>query len=137
MIPESVTIVLPLPKKVLSPNCAVATPGGRFAKAAAVKRYRQLACEAVKAEDIETAPWKKAAVAAKFYFQTNHRRDQDNAMASLKAAYDGIVDAGLVIDDDYEHMERKMPLFENDPIHPRVELIIMRVANAENDFAES
>jgi len=54
MTPESVTIVLPLPVKVLSPNCAIATPGGRFAKAAATKRYRQLAKEAIAAEQIET-----------------------------------------------------------------------------------
>jgi len=133
MTPESVTIILPLPVKVLSPNCAVATPGGRFTKAAAIKRYRKLAQEAIEAESIETKPWGKVTVAAKFFFPTKHRRDQDNAVASLKAAYDGIVDSGLVIDDDYEHMERRMPLFLFDSLYPRVELTIRKCVNAEND----
>lgn len=127
MTPESVTIVLPLPVKVLSPNCAVATPGGRFAKAAATKKFRKLAKEAVGAEDIETVPWQKVEVEALFYFVHSRRRDPDNANASLKAAYDGIVDAGLVVDDDYEHMKRLPPIFRVDRKYPRVELTITRM----------
>lgn len=127
MTPESVTIVLPLPVKVLSPNCAVATPGGRFAKAAATKKYRRLAKEAVEAEQIETAPWEKVSVKAFFYWKDRRRRDPDNATSSLKAAYDGVVDSGLVIDDDYKHMRREPPIFSADRNYPRVELTIARL----------
>lgn len=126
MISEQVTIILPLPAKVLQPNCTIGTIGGRFMKAAAIKRYRQLAKEAIEAECIETRPWREVSVQAMFFFGTNRRRDQDNAMGSLKAAYDGIVDAGLVIDDDYEHMKRKPPIFQIDHNFPRVELTITR-----------
>jgi len=123
---ESVIIVLPLPARVLSPNCPVGSIGGRFARASASKRYRRLSRDAVLAECIETAPWKKVAVQAAFYHRAKRRRDQDNAMASLKAAYDGIVDTGLVPDDDYEHMRREAPTFEIDREHPRVVLTITR-----------
>lgn len=123
---ESVTIILPLPAKVLQPNCSVGSIGGRFKKAVAIKRYRKLAKEAIEAECIETAPWEKTRVKAVFFFKNNRRRDQDNAMASLKAAYDGIVDACLVVDDDYEHMKREPPVFAIDREHPRVMLVIAR-----------
>ena len=122
---EAVTIVLPLPARVLSPNCAVATPGGRFAKAAATKRYRKLAREAVQEECL--VGWGKASVAATFYWPNKRRRDTDNAIASLKAAYDGLVDAGLLPDDDYECMQRERPVFEIDRDHPRVELLVTRL----------
>ena len=127
MISESVIIVLPLPNKLLSPNCTIGSIGGRFMKAAAIKKYRRLTKEAVEAENIETAPWDKVAVKALFYFVHSRRRDPDNATGSLKAAYDGIVDSGLVADDDYEHMTRLPPTFRVDRNYPRVELIILRL----------
>ena len=123
---ESVMIVLPLPGRRLQPNETVGTLGGRFAKAAAVKRYRRIAKEAVDEECIETMPWQHVTVQAAFFHATNRRRDQDNAMGSLKSAYDGIVDSGLVQDDDYKHMERGVPTFDIDARAPRVELTITR-----------
>lgn len=128
MILESVTIVLPLPAKVLSPNCAVATTGGRFAKASATKRLRKITKEAVEAECITTAPWGKVLVEVAFFHGTKRRRDRDNAMGSLKAVYDGIVDAGLVEDDDQEHMERAEPRLLVDRSCPRIMLDITRIS---------
>lgn len=128
MILESVTIVLPLPAKVLSPNCAVATTGGRFAKASAIKRFRKITKEAVEAECIGTMPWGKILVEATFFYANNRRRDQDNAMGSLKAVYDGIVDAGLVEDDDQEHMKRAELRLLVDRSCPRVMLDITRIS---------
>lgn len=117
-------IILPLPPKALSPNYPAFTPGGRFGKARATKRYRELARAAVEAEEVESAPWPYASVKPIFYHVMKRKRDQDNAIASLKAAYDGIVDAGLVVDDDWEHMAREAPEFQIDKQYPRVELII-------------
>ena len=127
MIPESLTIVLPLPSGLLSPNHTIGSIGGRFAKAGAIKKYRKLAEEAVACTFIETSPWQKVEVKAHFYFKDKRRRDPDNATGSLKAAYDGIVDAGLVEDDDYEHMQREPPIFSIDCKDPRVELTITRL----------
>lgn len=126
MTPESITIVLPLPNAVLSPNCTIGSFGGRMMKASASKRYRRLACEAVEAEDVATAPWPVVGVKASFYHKNGRTRDQDNAMGSLKAAYDGIVDAGLVVNDDYDHMKRESPVFSIDKEYPRVILTITR-----------
>lgn len=127
MILESVTIILPLPAKVLSPNCKAATIGGRFAEAAATKKYRRRAREAVEAECISTAPWKEILVEVTFFYASKRRRDQDNAMGSLKAVYDGIVDSGLIADDTPEYMKRGAPAFLIDRNCPRVMLDIIRV----------
>ncbi len=125
---EKFLIVLPLPAKVLSPNCAIATPGGRFAKAAAVKRYRRITKESIENEQIESIPWNKVLVEAAFFYGTERRRDQDNAMFSLKPMYDGIVDSGLVADDTSEHMTREIPYLFIDRNFPRVEISIERLA---------
>jgi hypothetical protein len=81
----------------------------------------------VRAEGIASGPWELAEVSATFYHATERRRDQDNAMGSLKAAYDGIVDAQLVVDDDYAHLRRGSPEFRTDKEFPRVELTITRL----------
>ncbi len=124
---EVITIVLPLPNPVLSPNNPVGSIGGRMMKAAASKKYRRLACEAVEAVGVESGPWSVVGVKAMFYHKNTRRRDQDNAMASLKAAYDGIVDSGLVSDDDYNHMKRESPEFLVDKSNPCVILVITRI----------
>ena len=95
-------------------------------KAAATKKYRRLACEAVEAERIETMPWNRVVVTAAFFYATNRRRDTDNAMGSLKSVYDGIIDSGLVPDDDNKHMRRGEPEFNITFESPRVELTITR-----------
>lgn len=125
--PESVIIILPIPSRILSPNVPYATIRGRFANAAATKKYRRLARVAIEAEYLETMPWRHAEVRPVFYFATNRRRDTDNAMASLKSAYDGIVDSGLVKDDTPEYMTRIQPEFRTDKDSPRVEVEIVRV----------
>ncbi len=124
---EQLVITLPLPNKVLQPNSTIASFGGRMKKAAATKRYRRLTKEAVEESCIESAPWEFVAVEAIFFFKDSRRRDQDNAMGSLKAVYDGIVDSGLVPDDDYKHMRRGTPEFSVDKKFPRVDLTITRI----------
>lgn len=128
MIPESITIILPLPAKVLQPNCTIGSFGGRMMKASATERYRRLAREAVEAECIDTMPWNKLEVRADYYHVTKRIRDDDNAIGALKAAYDGIVDSGLVSNDDREHMKRRLPDFHIDKQFPRVVLTVTREA---------
>lgn len=121
----SFTIILPLPPRVLHPNYVVGSIGGRCAKAAAAKKQRRLACEAVCAAmqaDKQSAPF--VLVSPSFYCKTNRRRDTDGAITSLKSAYDGIVDAGLVQDDTPEYMKRAEPVFQVDKQYPRLEMRI-------------
>jgi crossover junction endodeoxyribonuclease RusA len=121
---ESFIIILPLPSKVLSPNCMVGSIGGRYAKAAAAKKQRRLACEAIHEAIQADRQGAMVVVTPTFYHKTNRRRDTDNAMGSLKSVYDGIVDSGLVPDDTPEYMERKMPVFKIDKQWPRLEIEI-------------
>lgn len=125
---EELVIILPHVVKLLQPNCTVATMGMRMAKAGAIKKQRKRTVEAIKRERCESLPWKKCHVHADFYFATNLRRDVDNANGSLKSTYDGIVDAGVVLDDTPEFMVRDMSGLYIDKMHPRVELTITRIA---------
>ena len=122
---ESVVIVLPLPARILSPNCPAGTRGGRFARAAAAKKYKRAAFFATldAARDMH---FDKANVLAKFYHKTKRRRDDVNHLAMLKSAYDGVVDAGLLPDDDREHLRTVGAEFFVDTKNPRVELIFTR-----------
>jgi len=115
-----------LPPACLSPNRPPASRRGRFAKAAATKKYRREAREAAQAEGIESGPWEHATIAATFYHRQRRRRDDVNALGTLKAAYDGIVDSGLLVDDDHEHLTTLPATFAIDKEAPRVELVITR-----------
>ena len=122
---ESVVIVLPLPSRILSPNCPAGTRGGRFARAAAAKRYKRLALLATE-EAANGMTWERATILARFYHKTKRRRDDVNHLAMLKSAYDGVVMAGLLPDDDREHLRTIGAEFFIDKKNPRVELIFTR-----------
>ena len=114
-------ITLPLPPKQLSPNarCHWAV------KAKKVKWYRQTAgyaaltdCPEVVTQD----PMETATVQCRFFFKEDRRRDGDNLLASMKAAWDGLVDAGLFVDDS--GLTHLPVVQEKDPKNPRVEIHI-------------
>jgi len=120
-----ITITLPLPNTHLQPN---SRPHWRT-KAAAVKAYRSDAKHAALAAWIEAGgranePWPEATVTATFFWPTRRRRDKDNALASLKAALDGLFDAGVIADD--EHLTPLPVEFGHDALDPRVELCVVR-----------
>ncbi len=125
-IPVTATIVLPLPPRVLSPNCPTGTRGGRFARARASARYKALAKSAAESLQIHSS-WERVTILATFYFKTNRRRDDVNHLAMLKAAYDGIVASGLLVDDDFTHLQTLPPKFLIDRENPRVELLITKI----------
>lgn len=123
---ESVKIILPLPPACLSPNCPPGSIGGRMRKAAVSKKCRRLAKEAALAQDIQTGPWHKATIQATFFHSQKRRRDDDNYIAMLKSSKDGIVDSGLLFDDDSEHLTTLPAKFLIDRKQGRVELVITR-----------
>lgn len=127
MTPETVTIILPLPPACLSPNSPPGSLGGRIRKAVESKRYRAKAKEAALAEGIESGPWARATVQATFYHVQKRRRDDVNHLQMLKPAYDGIVEAGLLADDDSEHLTTLPATFKIDKTTSRVELRFERV----------
>lgn len=123
---EAVTIILPLPPRALSPNKVACSRGGRMAKAAATKKCRRLAKEAVEAERIQTAPWERVQATEHFFYRVKRNRDERNCVAMLKAYYDGIVDAGLMPDDNFQVLNHGQPTFSIDRDHPRVEITLVR-----------
>jgi Holliday junction resolvase RusA-like endonuclease len=117
---ERLTLTLPLPSPVLSPNGR----GHVMTKSSATKKYRKAAkLEAENALDGHTPPrWKRAQAQAVFYFRVDRRRDRDNLAASLKAAWDGIADAGVVENDcGLTHLP---PVLRVDRDAPRVEITL-------------
>ena len=78
------------------------------------------------AEESGVSGWERAEVEARFFHKTERRRDDVNHLAMLKPAYDGIVLAGLLPDDDREHLRTTGATFAVDPAAPRVELHFTR-----------
>lgn len=126
---EAFTIIIPIPNKWLSPNCMIASVGARIAKSKEAKKQRLRVNEKIRSLFAnEGVPvWERASVFPVFFYSTKRKRDEDNAIGSLKSAYDGIIDSGLVADDDPEHMTKLPPSFLFDKTFPRVELLIERV----------
>ena len=119
---ESLTIILPIPPRPLHANYTVATHGSRMARHSATKRYRRLARDAVQAQEVQG--WATATARAVFYWPNARRRDVRNAEYALKAAYDGVVDAGLIPDDSSDHLAHQPTRFDVDRDTPRVEITL-------------
>lgn len=115
--PGVLVFVLPIPPKELSPN---ARPH-YMAKARAVRKYRTLAWAEARSQKVRPG-WATAEAQATFYVATNRRRDRDNLLASLKPAFDGLVDAGVLSDDS--GLTHLPVLIVVDADRPRVEVAI-------------
>lgn len=122
---ERIVIVLPLPPRVLSPNCPVASFRGRMMRASAAKRQKETARAATE-EAANGMRWERASYSAKFFHKTVRRRDDVNHLAMLKAAIDGVIQAGLLPDDDRSHLRCDGADFAIDREWPRVEITFTR-----------
>jgi Holliday junction resolvase RusA-like endonuclease len=97
-------IKLPIPAKELRPNHTVGTRGGRMRKSKLTKEARELArhyavLERHRHQMFSPPEWGKAVEQTIFYFPTARFMDPDNCLFSCKAYFDGIQDAGIVLDD--------------------------------------
>ena len=123
--PEVLRITIPLPSPKLSPNARCHYQ----AKARAVKKYRMdcgLATrDAMNRSRIKSFPWNTAKATPVFFHRQRRNRDQDNATASLKAAFDALADAGVIAND--AGLRQMPPVLQVDSDDPRVELIVERM----------
>jgi Holliday junction resolvase RusA-like endonuclease len=70
--------------------------------------------------------WKDTTCEVHWFARDSRRRDRDNCLASLKATFDGLTDAGLLLDDsDLTHLPLVLAV---DTRNPRVELHLTRTA---------
>ncbi len=116
-------IELPYPPKELSPN-------GRsyyITKNKLFQQYKLIARLAAKNEKPKGhVPWKRATTQVTYFHPKKCRMDEDNALARLKAAFDGVALAGIIEDDwGFSHMP---PKFEVDKERPRVTIEIHQIA---------
>ncbi len=115
---NTLEITLPHPPRILSPN---GRPGHYMQKARATKKYRRDAVYAtMHACSAKGQEWElhlpKATVQATFYYRLQRRRDPDNLLASIKAAFDGLVKAGLLKDDNgLTHLPTQVAIDKADP----------------------
>lgn len=120
---NQVKITLPPPYRQLSPNARV----HHIVLANWKARYKRDAERATRSVVIGEPRWPRASVKVTFYFRDNRRRDEDNAIASLKSAFDGVVEAGLIADDSHKNLVRLPVDFLVDREDPRVELVFTRI----------
>lgn len=121
---DPVRIVLPLPPPELSPN----SRAHWAPKMRAVRNYRKttrwLATVAQRLEERPLRRWETATVRTIAYYPVNRRRDRDNVLTSLKPAWDGLADAGLIIND--AGLTHAPVCIRHDADNPRIELTIER-----------
>lgn len=134
MASDALKIEISLPPRELSPNHTVGSRGGRLGKSRKVKAYREaarwLAMYAL-AERGGLTLWPAATARCTFYHRDRRRRDRDNLLASLKSAFDGLVDAGVLVDDaGLTHLPVVM---EIDRERPRVEIEVWPVIEGGGD----
>lgn len=121
-----ITIEIALPPKALHPNTARVH---FHAKRRAVKGYRlatwAAATIALRLAQRDAPRWKFASERATFFFKRNGRRDADNLLASLKAAFDGLRDAGVIEDDSGLSHEPVQVVVDRK--HPRVRIEVRKI----------
>lgn len=96
-----------LPLSFTRPPLSLNDRGHWAKKAAAVAAVRKEAAYRARA----TVPRNLGHITTRLHYlpPDNRRRDEDNLVATAKACWDGLVDAGIVPDDTSEYMTKIMP----------------------------
>jgi crossover junction endodeoxyribonuclease RusA len=116
------SFTIPLPHKGLSPNAR-----SHFRTLAALKKAARQLSSVLAGGNLrgKRPQWVLAETRIKWYTKTVRHPDPDNALASLKATWDGLKDAGLILDDNYlQHMPI---VFAKDASNPRVEITVTQL----------
>jgi hypothetical protein len=115
---NGVIVRLPIPHTKLWPN----RPTHYRTRAKLRKEQRWEAEQMTKRASKNLRPrWSRARLTIKFFWPDYRRRDPYNAAAALKGAIDGVVDAGLIVDDNWTVLEAGPMECSVDNDDPRVE----------------
>jgi len=77
---------------------------------------------------------KRCEISQTIYFPTNRRHDIDNSVP--KFILDGLVESGMIEDDDSKHITRLEMRCLNDSEHPRTEIMIHMIDAGETGGKE-
>lgn len=97
-----IRLILPMPHRFFSPNVSAHW----FTKGEQTRKFRYLSKLAARVTFRDTLlnpkfePFRKATIKRVFYFRLKRRRDHDNLNSMCKCITDGIIDSGILIDDD-------------------------------------
>lgn len=123
------TIALPIPDKVLSPNSrAHWARRARATKEARTTAYL-LATKELREKSVKPPKWETAELHVTFYWPTAHRRDADNAWRRMKPVMDGLEDAGIIQDD--AGFILYPPTMTKDAANPRVEVTVQHTTDSK------
>ena len=75
----------------------------------------------VQENNLTNAKIPQCKIIATYYFRTKQRRDADNY--SIKFVGDGLVESGLLEDDDFSHVNELVIRGGYDKVNPRTELV--------------
>ena len=133
---DTFTIVLPFPSRQ---DSHALSPNGRVhwsKKSRAAKAMRSTAQMVTRSALVHRNPqWERAEITYRFFWPDRRNRDFDNFKTVMKPAVDGIVDAGLIADDNAKNLRGSGNDFaEYDKANPRVEIVIERL-NTEGRVA--
>jgi hypothetical protein len=86
------------------------------------QKWKDFTIWVVKKYGYENLHISKAIITYNFYFGNKRRHDNDNYVC--KFTNDGLVDSGIVVDDDYLHLNPLIKHSDYDKEHPRMEILI-------------
>lgn len=124
---QMVVITLPPPDRRLHAHAK----GSWRAKAAPTLRLRVIACNEAR-RLAGGLSWPAARLRYRFLFADRRRRDAANAIQAMKPAVDGVVDAGLIPDDDWQHLTIDGVHCAVDRDNPRTELVFYAWSGKEH-----
>jgi crossover junction endodeoxyribonuclease RusA len=118
-------LILPMTKPPLTLNGGT---GNRYARAALIKTIRMV----TKHRALGIPHMGRARITLEYVPRDTRRRDALNLAPTLKAAVDGIVDAGILVDDDDAHCEQIPRILPKGPAFnargDRLRLVIEEIA---------
>lgn len=86
------------------------------------QQWKDFTMFVVKYYGYENLNIKNCTITYKFFYNTKRRQDNDNR--TPKFTNDGLVESGVLIDDDYQHLNPLIIYGDYDKLHSRMEIII-------------
>lgn len=121
---ERITITMPIPS-----TKEVQQAAGHWSRRAGERKpLRRKAHILTRAAMNGRKGFLRARLDIALFYRDDRGRDTMNTIAALKPIVDGMVDAGAVYDDCWQHMELQKPTVGIDKLNPRVVLTLTPIA---------